>query len=109
MWPFQSKVMMVDWFEINWGCFQFLFSFCFTNQCWWIAREGSSSFSFFTNLPAHFPLSASFSSESYDQFKQNVHSLFPVLIDTKNVTKDIWKVKNGITLSGDCAVHPGNT
>nr|XP_020014196.1 poly(A)-specific ribonuclease PARN-like domain-containing protein 1 [Castor canadensis] len=29
--------------------------------------------------------------ESYDQFKQNVHSLFPVLIDTKNVTKDIWK------------------
>lgn len=31
-------------------------------------------------------------SESYDQFKQNIHSLFPVLIDTKNVTKDIWKV-----------------
>ncbi|XP_011244512.1 poly(A)-specific ribonuclease PNLDC1 isoform X3 [Mus musculus] len=29
--------------------------------------------------------------ESYDQFKQNIHSLFPVLIDTKNVTKDIWK------------------
>lgn len=32
-------------------------------------------------------------SESYDQFKQNIHSLFPVLIDTKNVTKDIWKVR----------------
>ncbi|KFO30369.1 Poly(A)-specific ribonuclease PARN-like domain-containing protein 1 [Fukomys damarensis] len=29
--------------------------------------------------------------ESYDQFKQNIHNLFPVLIDTKNVTKDIWK------------------
>ncbi|OBS82854.1 hypothetical protein A6R68_23148, partial [Neotoma lepida] len=29
--------------------------------------------------------------QSYDQFKQNIHSLFPVLIDTKNVTKDIWK------------------
>ncbi|XP_011905773.1 PREDICTED: poly(A)-specific ribonuclease PARN-like domain-containing protein 1 isoform X4 [Cercocebus atys] len=32
--------------------------------------------------------------ESYDQFKQNIHSLFPVLIDTKNVTKDIWKEMN---------------
>ncbi|XP_002715010.1 poly(A)-specific ribonuclease PNLDC1 isoform X1 [Oryctolagus cuniculus] len=32
--------------------------------------------------------------ESYDQFKQNIHSLFPVLIDTKNVTKDIWKELN---------------
>uniref|UniRef100_A0A8D2CXV0 Poly(A)-specific ribonuclease PNLDC1 n=1 Tax=Sciurus vulgaris TaxID=55149 RepID=A0A8D2CXV0_SCIVU len=29
--------------------------------------------------------------ESCDQFKQNIHDLFPVLIDTKNVTKDIWK------------------
>ncbi|MEJ1286659.1 hypothetical protein NN561_017667 [Cricetulus griseus] len=29
--------------------------------------------------------------ESYDEFKQNIHSLFPVIIDTKNVTKDIWK------------------
>ncbi|ELK09955.1 Poly(A)-specific ribonuclease PARN-like domain-containing protein 1 [Pteropus alecto] len=29
--------------------------------------------------------------ESYDQFKLNIHNLFPVLIDTKNVTKDIWK------------------
>ncbi|XP_008562314.1 PREDICTED: poly(A)-specific ribonuclease PARN-like domain-containing protein 1, partial [Galeopterus variegatus] len=32
--------------------------------------------------------------ESYDQFKQNIHNLFPVLIDTKNVTKDIWKELN---------------
>ncbi|XP_049621424.1 poly(A)-specific ribonuclease PNLDC1 [Suncus etruscus] len=32
--------------------------------------------------------------ESYDQFKINIHSLFPVLIDTKNVTKDIWKELN---------------
>ncbi|XP_018884594.1 poly(A)-specific ribonuclease PNLDC1 isoform X3 [Gorilla gorilla gorilla] len=32
--------------------------------------------------------------ESYDQFKQNIHSLFPVLIDTKSVTKDIWKEMN---------------
>lgn len=29
--------------------------------------------------------------ESYDEFKQNIHSLFPVIIDTKNVTEDIWK------------------
>ncbi|OWK01925.1 hypothetical protein Celaphus_00019157 [Cervus elaphus hippelaphus] len=29
--------------------------------------------------------------ESYDEFKLNIHNLFPVLIDTKNVTKDIWK------------------
>ncbi|XP_006152306.1 poly(A)-specific ribonuclease PNLDC1 [Tupaia chinensis] len=32
--------------------------------------------------------------ESYDQFKQNIHHLFPVLIDTKNVTKDVWKELN---------------
>uniref|UniRef100_A0A2I3RPE8 Poly(A)-specific ribonuclease PNLDC1 n=1 Tax=Pan troglodytes TaxID=9598 RepID=A0A2I3RPE8_PANTR len=32
--------------------------------------------------------------ESYNQFKQNIHSLFPVLIDTKSVTKDIWKEMN---------------
>ncbi|XP_023488712.1 poly(A)-specific ribonuclease PNLDC1 [Equus asinus] len=32
--------------------------------------------------------------ESYEQFKLNVHNLFPVLIDTKNVTKDIWKELN---------------
>ncbi|CAH7308359.1 Pnldc1 [Phodopus roborovskii] len=29
--------------------------------------------------------------ESYEEFKRNIHSLFPVIIDTKNVTKDIWK------------------
>ncbi|XP_027702403.1 poly(A)-specific ribonuclease PNLDC1-like isoform X4 [Vombatus ursinus] len=29
--------------------------------------------------------------ESYEQFKLNIHGLFPVLIDTKNVTKQIWK------------------
>ncbi|KAM6184713.1 poly(A)-specific ribonuclease PNLDC1 [Rhynchocyon petersi] len=32
--------------------------------------------------------------ESYDQFKLNIHHLFPVLIDTKNVTKDVWKELN---------------
>ncbi|XP_036742643.1 poly(A)-specific ribonuclease PNLDC1 isoform X1 [Manis pentadactyla] len=32
--------------------------------------------------------------ESYDQFKLNIHNLFPVLIDTKNVTKNIWKEMN---------------
>ncbi|XP_019519302.1 PREDICTED: poly(A)-specific ribonuclease PARN-like domain-containing protein 1 [Hipposideros armiger] len=32
--------------------------------------------------------------ESYNQFKLNIHNLFPVLIDTKNVTKDIWKELN---------------
>ncbi|KAK2114629.1 Poly(A)-specific ribonuclease pnldc1 [Saguinus oedipus] len=39
--------------------------------------------------------------ESYDQFKQNIHSLFPVLIDTKNVTKDIWKVMKRIALGDE--------
>ncbi|NXU51470.1 PNDC1 ribonuclease, partial [Turnix velox] len=29
--------------------------------------------------------------ESYEEFKRNIHSLFPVLIDTKIVTKSIWK------------------
>ncbi|NWR76109.1 PNDC1 ribonuclease, partial [Centropus unirufus] len=29
--------------------------------------------------------------ESYEEFKRNVHKLFPVLIDTKTVTKSIWK------------------
>ncbi|XP_037673749.1 poly(A)-specific ribonuclease PNLDC1 [Choloepus didactylus] len=32
--------------------------------------------------------------ESYDQFKLNIHNLFPILIDTKHVTKDIWKELN---------------
>ncbi|XP_004674225.1 PREDICTED: poly(A)-specific ribonuclease PARN-like domain-containing protein 1 [Condylura cristata] len=32
--------------------------------------------------------------ESYDEFKLNIHNLFPVLIDTKNVTKDVWKDLN---------------
>ncbi|OXB71799.1 UNVERIFIED_CONTAM: hypothetical protein H355_015668 [Colinus virginianus] len=29
--------------------------------------------------------------ESYEEFKRNIHHLFPVLIDTKTVTKSIWK------------------
>ncbi|XP_042684738.1 poly(A)-specific ribonuclease PNLDC1 isoform X4 [Centrocercus urophasianus] len=29
--------------------------------------------------------------ESYEEFKKNIHHLFPVLIDTKTVTKSIWK------------------
>uniref|UniRef100_A0A8D0X9E9 Uncharacterized protein n=1 Tax=Sus scrofa TaxID=9823 RepID=A0A8D0X9E9_PIG len=29
--------------------------------------------------------------ESYEDFKLNIHNLFPILIDTKNVTKDVWK------------------
>ncbi|NXG73113.1 PNDC1 ribonuclease, partial [Baryphthengus martii] len=29
--------------------------------------------------------------ESYEEFKRNIHSLFPVIIDTKTVTKSIWK------------------
>ncbi|NWR56736.1 PNDC1 ribonuclease, partial [Bucorvus abyssinicus] len=29
--------------------------------------------------------------ESYEEFKRNIHSLFPVLIDTKTVTKSVWK------------------
>ncbi|XP_042652017.1 poly(A)-specific ribonuclease PNLDC1 isoform X2 [Tyto alba] len=29
--------------------------------------------------------------ESYQEFKRNIHNLFPVLIDTKTVTKSIWK------------------
>ncbi|XP_064014322.1 poly(A)-specific ribonuclease PNLDC1 isoform X2 [Pogoniulus pusillus] len=29
--------------------------------------------------------------ESYEEFKRNIHNLFPVLIDTKTVTKSIWE------------------
>ncbi|NXD68771.1 PNDC1 ribonuclease, partial [Eolophus roseicapillus] len=29
--------------------------------------------------------------ESYEEFKRNIHNLFPVLIDTKTVTKSVWK------------------
>ncbi|KAK2531434.1 Pnldc1 [Columba guinea] len=29
--------------------------------------------------------------ESYEEFKRNIHILFPVLIDTKTVTKSVWK------------------
>ncbi|KFP84769.1 Poly(A)-specific ribonuclease PARN-like domain-containing protein 1, partial [Apaloderma vittatum] len=29
--------------------------------------------------------------ESYEEFKRNIHNLFPVLLDTKTVTKSIWK------------------
>uniref|UniRef100_A0A8B9TCI1 PARN like, ribonuclease domain containing 1 n=1 Tax=Anas platyrhynchos TaxID=8839 RepID=A0A8B9TCI1_ANAPL len=31
--------------------------------------------------------------ESYEEFKRNIHNLFPVLIDTKTVTKSIWRVR----------------
>ncbi|XP_077204448.1 poly(A)-specific ribonuclease PNLDC1 isoform X2 [Paroedura picta] len=27
----------------------------------------------------------------YEEFKKNIHTLFPILIDTKNVAKDVWK------------------
>uniref|UniRef100_A0A8D1K3T8 Uncharacterized protein n=1 Tax=Sus scrofa TaxID=9823 RepID=A0A8D1K3T8_PIG len=39
----------------------------------------------------HCWLSGSFPPESYEDFKLNIHNLFPILIDTKNVTKDVWK------------------
>ncbi|KFQ36117.1 Poly(A)-specific ribonuclease PARN-like domain-containing protein 1, partial [Mesitornis unicolor] len=29
--------------------------------------------------------------ESYEEFKRNIHNLFPVLIDTKALTKSVWK------------------
>ncbi|KAF7253522.1 Poly(A)-specific ribonuclease PNLDC1 [Varanus komodoensis] len=29
--------------------------------------------------------------ESYEMFKKNIHTLFPVLLDTKNITKAFWK------------------
>ncbi|NXD76651.1 PNDC1 ribonuclease, partial [Halcyon senegalensis] len=29
--------------------------------------------------------------ESYEEFKKNIHNLFPVIIDTKTITKSIWK------------------
>ncbi|KFQ17116.1 Poly(A)-specific ribonuclease PARN-like domain-containing protein 1, partial [Merops nubicus] len=29
--------------------------------------------------------------ESYQEFKRNIHNLFPVVIDTKTVTRSIWK------------------
>nr|KAF6341859.1 PARN like, ribonuclease domain containing 1 [Myotis myotis] len=43
--------------------------------------------------------------ESYHQFKRNIHSLFPVLLDTKNVTKDIWKDLNFPRVSNLSEVH----
>lgn len=67
-----------------------LICFCF------VCKGREWFFPIFTNKLTHILLFESFSSESYDQFKQNIHNLFPVLIDTKNVTKDIWKVTNRI-------------
>lgn len=32
-------------------------------------------------------------SESYEEFKRNIHNLFPVIIDTKTVTKYVQKVR----------------
>lgn len=32
-------------------------------------------------------------SESYEEFKKNIHNLFPVIIDTKTVTKSVQKVR----------------
>ncbi|KAJ6664558.1 hypothetical protein lerEdw1_006131 [Lerista edwardsae] len=29
--------------------------------------------------------------ENYEEFKKNIHFLFPVLLDTKNIAKSIWK------------------
>ncbi|XP_066467445.1 poly(A)-specific ribonuclease PNLDC1 isoform X2 [Tiliqua scincoides] len=29
--------------------------------------------------------------ENYEEFKKNIHFLFPVLMDTKNIAKSIWK------------------
>uniref|UniRef100_A0A8C0UPH1 PARN like ribonuclease domain containing exonuclease 1 n=1 Tax=Cyanistes caeruleus TaxID=156563 RepID=A0A8C0UPH1_CYACU len=31
--------------------------------------------------------------ESYDEFKRNIHTLFPIIIDTKTVTKSVQKVR----------------
>uniref|UniRef100_A0A672UDJ6 PARN like ribonuclease domain containing exonuclease 1 n=1 Tax=Strigops habroptila TaxID=2489341 RepID=A0A672UDJ6_STRHB len=36
--------------------------------------------------------------ESYEEFKKNIHNLFPVLIDTKTVTKSIWKKRGYLFL-----------
>uniref|UniRef100_A0A670HND7 PARN like ribonuclease domain containing exonuclease 1 n=1 Tax=Podarcis muralis TaxID=64176 RepID=A0A670HND7_PODMU len=30
--------------------------------------------------------------ENYDEFKKNIHALFPVVMDTKNIAKATWKV-----------------
>lgn len=30
--------------------------------------------------------------ESYEEFKRNLHTLFPIIIDTKTVTRAVWKV-----------------
>ncbi|XP_064342578.1 poly(A)-specific ribonuclease PNLDC1 [Camelus dromedarius] len=43
--------------------------------------------------------------ESYDEFKLNIHNLFPILIDTKNVTKDIWKELNFPRVSSLSELH----
>uniref|UniRef100_A0A4X2LTK8 Uncharacterized protein n=1 Tax=Vombatus ursinus TaxID=29139 RepID=A0A4X2LTK8_VOMUR len=44
--------------------------------------------------------------ESYEQFKLNIHGLFPVLIDTKNVTKQIWKVNKQIAFCYGIRMEP---
>ncbi|EPY85238.1 poly(A)-specific ribonuclease-like domain containing protein [Camelus ferus] len=44
--------------------------------------------------------------ESYDEFKLNIHNLFPILIDTKNVTKDIWKPAPPAVASASSSVVP---
>lgn len=32
-------------------------------------------------------------SESYEEFKRNIHNLFPIIIDTKSVTRYVQKVR----------------
>ncbi|XP_008121494.1 poly(A)-specific ribonuclease PNLDC1 isoform X1 [Anolis carolinensis] len=29
--------------------------------------------------------------ENYEEFKKNMHTLFPIILDTKNISKSIWK------------------
>ncbi|KFU91405.1 Poly(A)-specific ribonuclease PARN-like domain-containing protein 1, partial [Chaetura pelagica] len=43
--------------------------------------------------------------ESYEEFKRNIHNLFPVLIDTKTVTKSIWKKHQFSRASNLLEVH----
>ncbi|NWW65572.1 PNDC1 ribonuclease, partial [Ifrita kowaldi] len=45
--------------------------------------------------------------ESYEEFKRNIHNLFPVIIDTKTVTKSVQKVRcTGLFVSNQNLTHP---
>lgn len=76
-WSSISSVPCWNWESFLWVHFLFL-----------IVWNTIGFFSFLLRLYLF-----AFLSESYEEFKKNIHHLFPVLIDTKTVTKSIWKVR----------------